>query len=156
MSGKGGHLFPSTCVDSIRLKVWRFDSHLQINHFDRIAGRELHELGRGGSGDMKLIPQHIQSVVAKIYGITCRHPGGRQMASHDRQAPPYSMYNCQSRADRGAMHTSVPSTLYRLISPWPARWQHIVDETRGYATYFTILNHRYPKFLLPKFQVFHH
>ena len=45
---------------------------------------------------------------------------GRQTGSHDRQAPSYSIYNCQSRADRGAIHTCVPSTLYRLISPSPA------------------------------------
>jgi hypothetical protein len=41
-----------------------------MNSVDRIVGRELHELGRGGGGDIEFIPQHIQSVVAKIDGVT--------------------------------------------------------------------------------------
>ena len=52
------------------LKMIKNDYRKQNNNFDRIAGRELHDLGRGVSGDMKLIPQHIQSVVAKIDGVT--------------------------------------------------------------------------------------
>jgi hypothetical protein len=49
--------------------------------------------------------------------LTCRHSGGRQNAYSDRKAPPYSVYNCQYRADRRAIHTCVSSTLHRLMSP---------------------------------------
>ncbi len=62
----------------------------------------------------------FQASVLSHLPLTCCHSGGRQMASPDRQAPPYSMNNCQSRADRGAIRTHVtcvPSTLHRLISP---------------------------------------
>ena len=40
-----------------------------MSDVNKIAREELNKLGRGGSGEIQLIPQHIQSVVAKIDGV---------------------------------------------------------------------------------------
>ena len=56
--------------------------------------------------------QFQASVVNQLL-LTCRHPGGRQMVSRDRQAPPYFMnynYNSQYIGEKSHFLRWMPST----------------------------------------------